>query len=175
MTTELPHMQNHLLPLPIQKRIFPSHPGPLWATHVFYWGWSSLDQEGTWRLFLPQWNSDLPNDSTCRGDLAGWPLQKKLVAWWGPTSSSMFRDWLWLHSLCTPRSKKAEGISKTPSTLLFAAFSYGSAGFQAGYIHIGYAKHLVNQVQTLAPPNELSHKMQVLDSLSAFFRRGALP
>lgn len=112
---------------------------------------------------------------TCRGDLAGWPLQKKLVAWWGPTSSSMFRDWLWLHSLCTPRSKKAEGISKTPSTLLFAAFSYGSAGFQAGYIHIGYAKHLVNQVQTLGPPNELSHKMQVLDSLSAFFRRGALP
>jgi hypothetical protein len=27
----------------------------------------------------------------------------------------------------------------------------------------------------LGPPNELSHKMQVLDSLSAFFRRGALP
>ena len=114
---------------------------------------------------------------TCRGDLAGWPLKK----YW-------LLDGVQLHpayseigcgsTLFAPLDsgrKKAEGISKTPSTLLFAAFSYGSAGFQAGYIHTGYANDFLKQVQTFGPLNELSHKIPVLDSFSTFFWRGALP
>ena len=165
-------MHNHLLPLPIQKRIFPSHPGPLM---FFTEAGAHLIKKAHGACSFLSGTLLFRRIPTCRGDLAGWPLQKILVALMGSNFIQHIQRLVAVPLSLHLWKKEAEGISKTPSTLLFAAFSYGSAGFQAGYIHTGYANDFLKQVQTFGPLNELSHKMPVLDSFSTFFWRGALP